>query len=219
MLPGREARGSFPRHVECRTTHALAYRTVAGEFRDAAKLTGRMLARQLAEILAYRDRGFGGSLSFTPAQQAHLVQGTVRRFCQGAEGSLATGHVPLRSRLAGIDASAAAEIRAWTLAEAHRLWLRMNDPRDPIPLGHDGYLKRWALGRPRLPAEIIFLDEAQDANGVVPGREAEELRARSRTTLLELEDVVEQAPQLPGAAHHRDAQAFVERPKRAWPSR
>ena len=45
----------------------------------------------------------------------------------------------------------------------------MVDRRDPMPLGHDGYLKLWALGRPRLGYEYILLDEAQDTNPVVLG--------------------------------------------------
>lgn len=43
----------------------------------------------------------------------------------------------------------------------------MTDPRDPIPLGHDGYLKLWAMSRPTLPADFVLLDEAQDTNPVV----------------------------------------------------
>jgi superfamily I DNA/RNA helicase len=45
----------------------------------------------------------------------------------------------------------------------------MAAPRDPIPLGHDGYLKVWALEHPKLPSEYILLDEAQDTNAVVLG--------------------------------------------------
>jgi hypothetical protein len=45
----------------------------------------------------------------------------------------------------------------------------MIDRRDSMPLGHDGYLKLWALGRPKLGYEYILLDEAQDTNPVVLG--------------------------------------------------
>ena len=33
-----------------------------------------------------------------------------------------------------------------------------------FPLGHDGYFKLWSLSKPRLAADYIFLDEAQDSN-------------------------------------------------------
>ncbi len=45
----------------------------------------------------------------------------------------------------------------------------MTNHRDPIPLGHDGYLKLWALGNPKLGCDYILLDEAQDTNPVVLG--------------------------------------------------
>jgi hypothetical protein len=43
----------------------------------------------------------------------------------------------------------------------------MQDAKDAIPLGHDGYLKLWALSNPVIPADFILLDEAQDTNPVV----------------------------------------------------
>ncbi len=43
----------------------------------------------------------------------------------------------------------------------------MCDPRDGIPLGHDGYLKLWALANPEIAADYILLDEAQETNPVV----------------------------------------------------
>jgi hypothetical protein len=45
----------------------------------------------------------------------------------------------------------------------------MTNHRDTVPLGHDGYLKLWALARPTLGFEYILLDEAQDTNRVVLG--------------------------------------------------
>jgi len=43
----------------------------------------------------------------------------------------------------------------------------MIEPRDLMPLGFDGFLKLWALSNPRIAAEYILLDEAQDTNPVV----------------------------------------------------
>ncbi|MDH2406059.1 UvrD-helicase domain-containing protein [Bradyrhizobium sp. SSUT18] len=36
-----------------------------------------------------------------------------------------------------------------------------------MPLGHDGYLKLWALSSHAIAADFILLDEAQDTNPVV----------------------------------------------------
>lgn len=45
----------------------------------------------------------------------------------------------------------------------------MVDRSDETPLGHDGYLKLWALSQPTLKVDYILLDEAQDTNAVVLG--------------------------------------------------
>lgn len=43
----------------------------------------------------------------------------------------------------------------------------MIDASDQLPLGHDGYLKLWALSDPIIAANFILLDEAQNTNPVV----------------------------------------------------
>lgn len=45
----------------------------------------------------------------------------------------------------------------------------MLDPASALPLGHDGYLKAWALDGPLLDTAVMYLDEAQDTNPVVFG--------------------------------------------------
>jgi hypothetical protein len=66
-----------------------------------------------------------------------------------------------------MDEARLASIRAAAVHDAMRLWDRMTDPSDPLPLDHDGYLKLWAMLRPTLPADSVLLDEAQDTNPVV----------------------------------------------------
>src|SRR4051794_25687952 len=70
------------------------------------------------------------------------------------------GHLPPLPR--GADRAEA--VLAW----ARRLWGLMSDPTEAVPLEHDVYLKLWHLDGARLPpgAEVLYLDEAQDANPV-----------------------------------------------------
>jgi hypothetical protein len=56
--------------------------------------------------------------------------------------------------------------RSEALAAASRLWARMIDPQDRLPMLHDGYLKLFQLSRPQLGYGVVLLDEAQDANPV-----------------------------------------------------
>lgn len=47
-------------------------------------------------------------------------------------------------------------MRAWAAQEAVKRWGRMIARGDDVSMGHDGYLKLWALGRPKLAAEYIL---------------------------------------------------------------
>ena len=164
-----EARERFPRSVDCRTTHAIAFRAIMPAYRSQAKMTESLFAPQLAQLTAYKDRVFAGTIRLTPVQQAHLVLGTVKKFCQSADESMMQAHVPRSGRLLGAREAVLADVCGWALEQSSALWKRMTTPRDPIPLGHDGYLKLWALAHPKLRSEYILLDEAQDTNPVVLG--------------------------------------------------
>jgi hypothetical protein len=50
---------------------------------------------------------------------------------------------------------------------ARRAWADLSDPEGRLRFTHDCYLKLWQLSGPRLAAEYVLLDEAQDANPVV----------------------------------------------------
>jgi superfamily I DNA/RNA helicase len=47
------------------------------------------------------------------------------------------------------------------------LWNAMRHATQGLPLGHDGYLKLWALTKPQLGADYLLIDETQDLNPVL----------------------------------------------------
>lgn len=49
------------------------------------------------------------------------------------------------------------------------LWNAMQSRIARPPLGHDGYLKLWAMAQPTSDAEYLMIDEAQDLNPVLLG--------------------------------------------------
>jgi hypothetical protein len=165
-----EAKQRFPGTVDCRTTHSLAWQAVQSAHRfSSGKMNGKLYAKQLAEELGFEDRTFGRELRLRAVHKAHLLLRTLRNFCQSADPGIGPEHVPQYGRLLGASKPVLEEVRAWAVATSNMLWQRMISHRDPIPLGHDGYLKLWALGRPRLGSQYILLDEAQDTNAVVLG--------------------------------------------------
>jgi hypothetical protein len=43
----------------------------------------------------------------------------------------------------------------------------MLNPTSDLPITHDFYLKLWTLSKPVINADLVMLDEGQDANGLL----------------------------------------------------
>jgi superfamily I DNA/RNA helicase len=156
-----EAAGKFAHTpVECRTAHSLAYRHVRGLGYSDDRMRTTMSSRMLRNI---RVDGIGDRVAI------QLIVGTLRRFCQSADALPAPHHVP---RPVKIDSDTTWKLQRAALAKhAAATWQRMSSAAGDLPLGHDGYLKVWALTNPRLDASYgcIMVDEAQDLNPVLVG--------------------------------------------------
>jgi superfamily I DNA/RNA helicase len=71
-------------------------------------------------------------------------------------------------KLPGLDdPTAIATLRAVVVPLASRAWEDLSDRDGSLRFTHDHYLKMWQLSEPRFPADVVLLDEAQDANPVV----------------------------------------------------
>lgn len=161
------AQARFPAHVACRTVHSLAWRAT-GMAAQRHRLERRLAGGEVAELLALPALD-----GLRPAFWGHCVLATVRRFTHSADREIGHAHLPPLPPGTG---------RAETVvAQARRLWARMRDPDDALPLEHDAYLKMWQLDDARLPAEaaVLYVDEAQDANPVTLAI----LRAQRRPTV------------------------------------
>jgi len=162
----KEAAAKFPSNVDCSTSHALAYRALRSRFSNAKLIDGGN-AYQLAEVLELEPQSLSRKQTLSPRAQASLLIATIKTFAQSDSEGLLANHVP-KASLSRLGSEAAIHaIEAFTLQNARKLWARMIDPNDALPLGHDGYLKLWALSQPKIEADFILLDEAQDTNPVV----------------------------------------------------
>jgi superfamily I DNA/RNA helicase len=164
----RDAKEKFPSSVNCSTTHGLAFRaTPSGYKHNSDKMTGRLSANQLAELLKLKRWQIDRQHVLQPRSQGYLVIETLRRFMQSADVGLEAKHVPRHGSLVTASEPTMNAVKEFALHAAKYLWDRMRDQDDHIPLGHDGYLKLWALSDPVIAADFILLDEAQDTNPVV----------------------------------------------------
>ena len=156
----------FPSNVECRTIHSLAFRQMRNEYKAEDKLIGSTNRNQVAHLLSVQDIVVGQH-NFADRQLASLILATMKVFLHSADAEIQMAHMPMwgiLNKLSDIERKKIAEV---VCQYAKRLWKMMSDPADKTPLGHDGYLKMWALGCPKLPADFILLDEAQDSNPVM----------------------------------------------------
>lgn len=163
-----DAKAKFPRHVDCLTTHAMAFRAMRPVFKSYPdKMTSGFNGGLAARELGLKSLHVGPAIALSPRAHGALVVETVRRYMRSGAEKMGAWCVPMEGALANLPEALVNSFQVGILGKAWTLWSRMVDPMNPFPLGHDGYLKLWALGRPTIPGEVIFLDEAQDTNGVV----------------------------------------------------
>ncbi|MFF2954302.1 UvrD-helicase domain-containing protein [Kitasatospora sp. NPDC057965] len=165
-----DAKKSFPANVAASTGHGLAF-----DPRYLPRIQRpRQTALQAAQALDI-DRITGG-IQRIPTDLGHVktmtskvtmraALETVERYCHSADDDLAARHVP---RYDGLTSPATrAAIAELVLPVARAAWADLRREDGVLKMSHDHYLKLWALGRPRLAADVVLLDEAQDTNDVL----------------------------------------------------
>jgi hypothetical protein len=163
----KDAAGRFGDNVHCRTVHGVAYRALQGHFR-ADKLVGTINPHVVLSHIPVTPFSDGG-VNFSENQMASIALATLNRYAHSRQSDIRDIRVPRHGMLASVPATLEKEITAAVHDLAEQMWEKMCDRTSSMPLGHDGYLKYWAMQRPNLGFDYILLDEAQDTNDVVLG--------------------------------------------------
>jgi len=180
----RQAMAKFPQHATCTTSHGLAFRPMSKLAQRAVARTPRKTSLQNARILGINGpTRISKDVVLAPGQVASLVMQTIRRFCYSADDTITSRHVATDMR--GMDSAAAAALRDIIPPIARRAWEGdLSRPDGELPYTHDCYLKQYALTRPRLHADVILLDEAQDTNPCVEGMILDQARYGTQLVLV-----------------------------------
>lgn len=164
-----EAAAEFPTNVSCSTLHSLASRAVMTPARRQRLNAPRQNAHVVARILGISGpTRVSDQVVLAPNQLANIAMETVKRFCSSGDEHVLRKHMPFRPGLEDHQTRR-------TLAEAvgpfaRRAWADLRSGDGQLRLEHDHYLKAWALTHPVLPnVDYMFVDEAQDSNGVTIG--------------------------------------------------
>ncbi|MDE2252682.1 MAG: ATP-dependent helicase [Betaproteobacteria bacterium] len=177
-----DAKRRMPKNVAASTAHSMAFRAVDPGFRS--KIGSRLPASMAAEAGGVRSmielpgkNKDGAQLVISQATAGYLMLDWARRHCMGADAQITQDSAPV-ARMLGImgiaredatpgDWKQARDIAGALLPATEKLWGRMSNPRDAFPASHDTYLKVWATSNPKIDADFILFDEAQDANALM----------------------------------------------------
>lgn len=160
-----DAAARFPATVSCKTAHALAFAAIGHRY--ARRLNGpRQAGWKTGMALGITKAVRIGEREVTPKALSHAVLRTVTRYCHSADRTLTRNHVP---RLRGLeDKDLHTQLAHVVLPFAQKAWADLQHPDDGVVrFDHDHYLKIWALSDPKIDADFLLLDEAQDTNPVL----------------------------------------------------
>lgn len=167
-----DAEKKFPTNVKCMTTHGLAYRNVIRTFQKSGKPFGAIHLGSIRQML-----GLDGQQAMS---NSWVVRQALTNYCNSADAAPGHDHIPeITRKVIGAQYTrqyADPEMAETTLSKhldayveaVNMVWEAMTDPHNQeISLSHDGYLKLWSLSGPRIGADFLLLDEAQDTNPCV----------------------------------------------------
>jgi hypothetical protein len=138
-----KASRSFPANTKCKTIHSLAFATIGKKYQH------KLGDPTVRDVMA--------ALGTDKPYLAVLCLEVVSSFCHSIHELIGVEHVKDRRVLAKYPE---------LIQMAQQLWRLMADFNSPVKMPHDGYLKIWSSARPRISADVILLDEAQDTNPV-----------------------------------------------------
>lgn len=178
----RDSAGKFPRSVACDTAHSLAFRAVGKPYGPRMDGGSRMKSSELAALLGidpikvtkWNDEPKRLGAAFLAG---HVMKSIVR-FCQTADETISARHVPL---IDGLDAPPSPlhpasytvnnQVARALEPYLRSAWQDLLMYRGKLPMtkstGLAVILKLWQLSSPRINADYILFDEAQDASPVM----------------------------------------------------
>ncbi len=163
------AQGRFPARVVCATSHSIAFRGVKRAFAYPEwKLTGSLSPNLIIEAFRMPEAiSFANGLTLPRLSYTAVLLASVKRFLQSSDEQPGIRHIPRQGALTGLSDDGFGQFAAQCLTHVTAVWSGMCRKNDGLPLGHDGYLKLWALSKPHAQTDYVMVDEAQDLNPVL----------------------------------------------------
>lgn len=161
-----ESSAKMPATVRCNTAHGLAFQAIGHRYKhrlNASRQHGSEIARKLGNRAMTVDVG-GNSRTLTASYLAGRVMLSIEQFCKTADAIPDRSHVP---PIAGLDEEMNHHVAIHLESFLEKAWDDLLDLKGTLRFQHDHYLKAWQLSSPKIDADFILFDEAQDANPVM----------------------------------------------------
>lgn len=179
----RDATPRFGSNARCNTAHQLAHRATPRELTGKLNRGKRQPSWDIADAIGLREginviNWEGNRKQLSRGFLAGLVMRSVEKWCQSADPEPTYQHVPAivgldsarekGKRGSGLKKGAAwQEVAQQLVPYIKRAWQDLNSPHGSLRYDHCHYLKRWQLSDPKIAADVILWDEAQDASPVM----------------------------------------------------
>ena len=172
-----DAKGKFPDTCLASTIHSAAFGAVGKRFShrlNSKRMTSAEIARRLGIQEIVVPVGDNGETKRIAAGfLAGKAMAGVTNFCQSDAKMPGPEHVPY---IDGIDMPTEDgrrtyanndQIRRMLVPFMAAIWADALDPHGTLRYSHDRYLKAWELAGPKITADYILFDEAQDVSPVM----------------------------------------------------
>jgi len=164
-----DVKTKIPRSTRASTAHGLAFGAVGHQY--SARLNGpRLRHSMIADQLQIEPIGFkigSDPYRFTSVQVGQLVKASIDNFVQSVSMQIGIDHVVPKIVAENTNPKDRQNIAEHALQYAQELWSQIADVNADLPIEHQHYLKLWQLSEPRINADFILFDEAQDADPVM----------------------------------------------------
>ncbi|MGI4755287.1 MAG: UvrD-helicase domain-containing protein [Janthinobacterium lividum] len=166
-----EAASRFPKRVRCATAHSIAFRGIRRALRYPEwKLTEALAPRTVTEAFRMPETvSFACGLVLDRQAYVSVLLKALARFLQSSEDVPSVLNVDREGLLETLSVAAFQSFAQQAAGHVQAIWDAMQLRDGGLPLGHDGYLKLWALSNPKAETDYILVDEAQDMNPVLFG--------------------------------------------------
>jgi hypothetical protein len=197
-----EASRKFPKNIECSTAHKLARNGIiysrdpslarAKECLNKSRNTSRQTAVDVANILGLDPFSFDKDRKLSNSTVAHVVLDTLKNFRQSNRDDISIRDMPY---IEGLDVNTDPNAPKRKGSEHQALWRHISegvskawadltDPYGRLTYSPNDFLKQYQLSHPRIESDIIFFDEAQDANPVMAAILADQLTFENAPQLV-----------------------------------